>query len=134
MTNIQNFDERIFSRLALAYLFCNMNFNIGPINILPEFAGYLFLLSAFRIIADVRPEIKRLNSFVYFLLVMSILSPVVNFLTSGAIQVNSFIPLSIISSGMMLNSMAAISRMASPFFMFLFIFPRLLPEIVSQKV
>jgi hypothetical protein len=52
--------------------------------------------------ADVRPEIQRLNGFVYFLLTMSIVSPVLNFLINGAVQSNAIIPLSIISTMMSL--------------------------------
>lgn len=102
MNETVSVNNRIFLRLALAYLFCNMNFHIGPINLLPEFVGYLFLLSVFRNMADVRPEIQRLNGFVYFLLTMSIVSPVLNFLTNGAVQSNTIIPLPIISTMMSL--------------------------------
>ena len=39
MNETVSVNNRIFLRLALAYLFCNMNFHIGPINLLPEFVG-----------------------------------------------------------------------------------------------
>ena len=95
-------NKRIFARLALAYLFASIDFHIGPVNILPEFVSWLLLLSVFRDMREAKPDIAQLNNFAYILLTVSILSPVLNLLTGGAIQNINWIPLSIISTMMSL--------------------------------
>lgn len=50
-------------KVAWGYVFIYLDFNLGTLNILPKWVGYLLLLSSFSIMAEDEPDMKRLYPF-----------------------------------------------------------------------
>lgn len=49
------------TRAILGYIFISLNFNIGTINLIPAFIGYLFFLSAIKLIENSKKELSLLR-------------------------------------------------------------------------
>ncbi len=92
--------DKLFQWVWLAYLFCSMDFNLFGINLLPDIIGYLLLLVVIDDMSQRKVPVHRLRIFVYLPLALWILSPVINFMTDGRIQLDGWIPLAVLCTMM----------------------------------
>ncbi len=65
MTNDELYDNlyRGISKIAWGYVFVFCNINLGTLNILPNFVGFLMFLSAISLLQEVEPELALLRPF-----------------------------------------------------------------------
>ena len=61
------------SRVAWAYVFIYINFNLGTLNVLPPWAGYAMILSALPLLAEERRDLPLLRPLGWLLLGWSFL-------------------------------------------------------------
>lgn len=52
-----------FKKIAFGYILICFNFNLGPIDILPDFAGYLLMLQAISILSEYTEQTSLLKTF-----------------------------------------------------------------------
>ncbi|MDE7326721.1 MAG: hypothetical protein K2N63_10650 [Lachnospiraceae bacterium] len=71
------------SYAALGYIFININFHIGRIQLLPDFVGYLFLLCAISILFQERRDLLLLRPLCIILMVIGIINWILAFAGEG---------------------------------------------------
>lgn len=72
--------RRALSQAIWGYFFLYFNLHIGTVSLLPEFVGWILLLSAVRGLEEERRDLKLLRSFAHVMIVLSTLEWLGSFL------------------------------------------------------
>lgn len=86
--------RKALSEAIWGYVFLYFNLNIGTVDLLPEFVGWILLLSAVRGLEKERRDLKLLRPFAHVMIVLSVLEWLGSFL--GLSVGGLFLPLDLV--------------------------------------